>query len=247
MQKVSIFWFRRDLRLEDNVGLHHALKSGRPVMPIFIFDTDIIDDLPKNDARISFIHKCLQTINNDLKAFDSSIKIYQGRPIDIWKTVIKDFEVAQVYTNKDYEPYAVQRDQQVADLLSKNGIEFKTFKDQVIFEEAEVLKDDGHPYTVFTPYKNKWLEHLKNIDIKDHPVKHYHNNFHQCAYNFPTLADIGFEKSSIEVKDHNFNNLKNYDEIRDFPAKDGTSYLSPHLRFGTVSIRKTLQDLLPSL
>ncbi|MEZ5003729.1 MAG: deoxyribodipyrimidine photo-lyase [Chitinophagales bacterium] len=244
MQKVSIFWFRRDLRLEDNVGLHHALKSGRPVMPIFIFDTDIIDDLPKNDARISFIHKCLQTINNDLKAFDSSIKIYQGRPIDIWKTVIKDFEVAQVYTNKDYEPYAVQRDQQVADLLSKNGIEFKTFKDQVIFEEAEVLKDDGHPYTVFTPYKNKWLEHLKNIDIKDHPVKHYHNNFHQCAYNFPTLADIGFEKSSIEVKDHNFNNLKNYDEIRDFPAKDGTSYLSPHLRFGTVSIRKTLQTAL---
>lgn len=244
MQKISIFWFRRDLRLEDNVALHNALKSNNPVVPIFIFDSDIISDLPEDDARISFIYKNLKSIHETLIKWNTNLKVYHGKPSEIWEKIVKEFDVAQVYSNKDYEPYAIQRDKTVANFLSQKNIDFKQFKDQVIFEESEVMKNDGDPYTVYTPYKNKWLEIFENTSITDHPINSLQQNFHPFSSDFPTLKSIGFENSHIKVKPYTFESLGEYDKVRDFPAKDETSYLSPHLRFGTVSIRKILKRAL---
>ncbi|MDY7394254.1 deoxyribodipyrimidine photo-lyase [Aureibaculum sp. 2210JD6-5] len=237
--EITIFWFRRDLRLEDNVGLNAALKSGLPVLPIFIFDNDILEDLPKNDARVSFIYKSLKDIHLQLKKKNSSLLIKKGKIADIWKELITEFNVKNVFYNRDYEPYALKRDQEITDLLSSNDIEVSNFKDQVIFEKDEVLKGDGDPYTVYTPYKNKWLEKFKNDNLDS--VKNEILNWNQfCQYEtlFPTLETIGFVKSKQKVHSPNLNIISDYDKNRDFPAKNGTSYLSPHLRFGTISIRK---------
>ena len=158
--KIAIFWFRRDLRLEDNTALHAALKSGNQVLPIFIFDQDILSDLPKKDARLGFIHDLLTDINSSLHQFESGVQCMFGNPLNVWKSLLESYDISSVFINKDYEPYARKRDQEIAALLSENGIALHTFKDQVIFEENEVLKADGKPYTVFTPYKNKWLSHF---------------------------------------------------------------------------------------
>jgi deoxyribodipyrimidine photo-lyase len=156
--KIAVFWFRRDLRFDDNHGLMMALKSGLPVVPLFIFDENILRELPKNDARISFISEQLLKLDKKLRNSGSSLLIRYGQPFEIWQQLISRFEIASVFVNHDYEPYSLGRDSQVARLLRENGIDFQTFKDQVIFEKNEVLKSDGSPYTIFTPYKNKWLE-----------------------------------------------------------------------------------------
>ena len=238
-QEITLFWFRRDLRLEDNVGLYHALDSKYPVIPLFIFDTDILDSLPKNDARVGFIHDSLMNINQKLQEIGSSVLIKKGKTQEIFKTLLQEFDVKEVFFNKDYEPYAIKRDLVICELLEASKIKYFLFKDQVIFEEKEITKADGLPYTVYTPFKNKWLEKYKTMaPVQEFDTIDKFQKFHKNNFVFPTLEQIGFEESPIKVIPHNLKNVTNYEENRNFPALDSTTHLSPHLRFGTVSIRK---------
>ena len=238
-QKVTFFWFRRDLRLEDNTALFHALQSDSPVIPLFIFDEEILENLPKNDPRVSFIYDSLQNINNQLLEINSSVLIKKGTTLDIWKSLSTEFDIQEVFFNKDYEPFAIKRDLAISSLLQENNIKVSSYKDHVIFEEKEIVKSDGLPYTVYTPYKNKWLEkyHLSG-QAAAYDTTPLWVNFYKNHFQFPELSEFGFDRSAIKVIPHNLSQISNYKEIRDFPALDGTSYLSPHLRFGTVSIRK---------
>jgi deoxyribodipyrimidine photo-lyase len=242
--KISVFWFRRDLRLEDNTALYHALKSAYPVMPVFIFDRRILREFPKDDARVTFFHKKLKGIDEKLRTSGSSINVLHGDPVKVWQRLIQNYHIAEVYINKDYEPYARERDRHIFDLLKINSIELFAYKDQVIFEENDILKNDGKPYTIFTPYKRKWLDHfnpsmaaiLSEADLK---------KYYKQTFKFPSLDQLGLQESKIVVKDYDLSQLDDYAELRDLPAADGTSYLSPHLRFGTVSIRQIIQKLQP--
>lgn len=238
-QQVSIFWFRRDLRLDDNVGLYRALQSKYPVIPLFIFDTDIIESLPKNDARVCFIHESLQKLNTQLYVIGSSLLVKKGRTSTVWESLFQKFTISGVYFNKDYEPYAIQRDKIIGALAKENNSFCFSFKDQVIFEENEITKADRQPYTIYTPYKNKWLEKYKSLaPLVEYDTQSYFSNFYKKHFDFPTLQQIGFEENGIKVISYNLAQIANYHETRDFPAIDSTSYLSPHLRFGTVSVRK---------
>ena len=249
MNSVSIFWFRRDLRLDDNVGFLEALKSDYPVLPIFIFDKEILDKLPKDDARVTFIYETLQKMRDRLQNdHTSSLALFYGKPIDIWKQILKDYEVKEVYTNRDYEPYAKKRDEEISSLFEEKDIDFKTFKDQVIFEKDDVVKGDGEPYIVYTPYKNKWLETFnEDNDLKIHYTSQHLNNLVENS-RLPnlTLSEMGFETSSLKVPDYDVTPtlIDNYEDTRNFPAQDGTSRLGPHLRFGTVSVRKMVKKAL---
>lgn len=237
--EITLFWFRRDLRLEDNVGLFHALESKYPVIPLFIFDDSILDSLPKNDARVGFIHDSLSKINHKLQETGSSLLVKKGKTEKVWQVLLQEFNVKEVFFNKDYEPYAIKRDMVICELLESNKTACFSFKDQVIFEEKEITKSDGLPYTVYTPYKNKWLEKYQSMaPVQEFEATEKFSNFHKSNFTFPTLQQIGFEESSIKVIPHNLKNVLNYHETRDFPALDSTTHLSPHLRFGTVSIRK---------
>jgi deoxyribodipyrimidine photo-lyase len=235
---INIFWFRRDLRLEDNNALDKALATGLPVLPVFIFDTNITDELPEDDPRISFIHEKLSEINSDLKKAGSSINILKGDPAEKWNELIESFDINAVYINNDYEPYAIQRDNAVEKLLASNHIGLFRFKDQVVFEEGEILKPDNKPYTIFTPYKNRWLKRLnENLSVISSGKADRRNNFFQCSLPFPSMEETGFRKSSIRIRPYDLSVIPEYQKYRNFPAIDKTSYLSPHLRFGTVSIR----------
>lgn len=238
-ETVSFFWFRRDLRLEDNIGLFHALESKYPVIPLFIFDDSILDSLPRNDARVGFIHESLSTINEQLKQIGSSLLVKKGETTAVWKSLIQEFDIKEVFFNKDYEQYAIKRDNAICELLqSKNIVPF-SFKDQVVFEEKEITKADGLPYTIYTPFKNKWLDKYNSMaPVREYTGSSTSSNFYKSNYVFPSLGEIGFEESNIKVLPYNLKQISEYQEIRDFPAIDGTSYLSPHLRFGTVSVRK---------
>jgi deoxyribodipyrimidine photo-lyase len=238
-QEVSFFWFRRDLRLEDNVGLFQALQSQYPVIPLFIFDETILERLPNNDPRVGFIYESLSKINIQLKELGSSLLIKKGKPQEVWVNLLAEYTIQEVFWNKDYEPSAIQRDSLITDLLNSKDIKVLATKDQVIFEEAEIVKADGLPYTVYTPFKNKWLEKYQSIaPVQEMDTAPYFSNFFKNDFTFPSLEQIGFITSPIKVKPHNLKLISNYHETRDFPALDSTSYLSPHLRFGTVSIRK---------
>ncbi|MDG1146740.1 MAG: deoxyribodipyrimidine photo-lyase [Crocinitomicaceae bacterium] len=240
MESISIFWFRRDLRLEDNTALNTALSKGKNVLPLFIFDEEIINELPPDDARVTFIYDSLFRIDQKLKKNNSSILCLKGNPIRIWKELLQSYIIKSVYVNKDYEPYARSRDSKIEKLLFSNSVEFLSFKDQVIHEENEVLKKDGTPYTVFTPYKNKWLEIYK----PNSPTNFIsYKSFFQKAIPFPDLQELGFKRSSKKVRDYDLSQIHTYSETRDFPCIDSTSYLSPHLRFGTVSVRTVISML----
>lgn len=236
-EEIAIFWFRRDLRLHDNCGLYNALQSGYKVLPIFIFDEAILSELPKNDARVSFIFETLNTINNELLKVGASLKIEKGTVFEVWKALLENFNIKEVYTNKDYEPYAIQREAKLQSFFAKKGVTFKQFKDQVIFEEAEIVKDDGLPYTVYTPYKNKWLKQFSESTRDKFPSENYVENFHKENFDFPSLNEIGFQQSEIKVKPYNKTCIDDYAKTRDIPSVE-TSNLSVHLRFGTVSVRK---------
>ena len=236
----TIFWFRRDLRLNDNTALFEALNKSNNVLPIFIFDEHILEELPKDDPRVHFIYCTLQNINKQLKQYNSSLLIKKGKPVEVWKQLIHEFEIERVYINKDYEPYAITRDNQVAELLKENNINLFAYKDQVIFEESEVMKADGTPYTVFTPYKNRWLTLFDGLEIKS---KISFKNFYQSSYKFPVAKELGILASNIQVKDFSLEQIGKYEENRNFPAIDATSYLGPHLRFGTVSIRQIVSSV----
>lgn len=244
--KINLFWFRRDLRLIDNTALIEALKE-KNVKPIFIFDTDILNNLDKDDSRLSFIHSLLSSINSTLNKHQSGVFCYHGNPEDIWNKLISKYDIETVFWNKDYEPYAIKRDEKITKLLSENNIKVNAFKDQVVFEEFEVLKDDKTPYTVFTPYKKKWMLALDKINKTngfDINNQLEFDNFIKESVDFPSLNDLGFMQSKIMVKPFNFSFLSNYDAIRDFPFKDKNSYLSPHLRFGSISIRECINIAL---
>ncbi len=245
---VNIFWFRRDLRLEDNVGLYKALQSEHPVLPIFIFDSEILEKLPEDDARVSFIHETLQNMINLLqKEYNSSIAIYHGKPIEVYKKLIKEYNIQEVYTNHDYEPYAKTRDKAIASLLKDNAIAFKTFKDQVIFEKDEIVKSDGKPYVVYTPYMKLWKQTFRNLDFKLFPSENILDNLISNT-DLPnlSLSDIGFKTSDQRITPYTVTPslIKNYEATRNFPAKDATSRLGPHLRFGTVSVRKMVEKAI---
>ena len=307
MQTISVFWFRRDLRLEDNRGLREALQGPFPVLPLFIFDESIIAELEADDPRITFIHHTLLSLSVSIMRYSApaaasapaapsvpaapladpladplavpaatsapaatsvpaatsapaatiasvvaaasaknppgGLYCTKGVPLEVWKTLLEQFQIGAVYANEDYEPYAISRDREIGDLLASRGIPFHLCKDQVIFAKNEVLKNDSTPYTVFTPYKNKWISKLqeKPIRIQTDPLP---MRFAGLSFPFPSLAELGFKRSLLKVPDYNIDNLDNYREVRDYPALDGTSHLSVHLRFGTVSIRRIVNQTI---
>lgn len=246
---ISIFWHRRDLRIDDNAGLYRALKGNHPVLPLFIFDTDILDNLEdKSDRRFDYIHQSIQAIKAQYQNMGSDILIKIGKPLDIWKELIREYHIADVYTNGDYEPYAIQRDASIGEMLAANKIGFNLFKDQLIFEKSEVVKSDGSPYTVFTPYSNKWKERLKNpFYTKSYPIEKYCKNLAAVAHpmDMPSIEDLGFEKTDLEFTPpiYSAEIIRHYHETRDIPSIDGTSKMSMHLRFGTISIRKFVAEV----
>jgi deoxyribodipyrimidine photo-lyase len=246
--KIRVFWFRRDMRLEDNAGLYEALSGEYPVLPLFIFDKHILDELPKDDARVTFIHKELQKMRSHLQDhFGSSIATYHDTPEKVFKKLLEDYDIEAVYTNRDYEPYAQKRDAKINALLAENGVEFHDFKDQVIFEKTEVEKNDGGMYLVFTPYMKQWKKEFESVELKPFPSEDkLDNTFKNTRLPNLSLSDMGFETSSIKVSDYNLDKelLKNYEDTRNLPAIDGTSRLSPHLRFGTVGYRKVVEKSL---
>ena len=239
---MNIFWFRRDLRLEDNSGLYEALSNDE-TLPIFIFDKNILEELPKDDSRVTFISELLEKIQSDLKKENKSLAVFYDHPENVFKKLIAENQVKAVFTNHDYEPYAQKRDSEIAAFLKSKNIEFHTFKDQVIFERDEVVKDDGNPYVVYTPYSKKWKEKFSEKQVEEFPSEKKLNQIVSHEYPFLYLKDIGFSRSIIKMEAFDISKkvIENYKENRDFPSVDGTSHLSPHLRFGSVSIRKMIK------
>jgi deoxyribodipyrimidine photo-lyase len=239
-QPISICWIRRDLRLEDNAALHHALKSDFPVLILFIFDVNILDKLQnKADARLTFIHQTLTEIQEKLANYHTTLLVKYQTPEKAWNEILSSYEVKKVYTNHDDEPYAISRDQKIGELLQAQEISFHTFKDQVLFDKNEVLKSDGKPYTVFTPYFNVWQKKLNEFYIKAYPTEKYFKNFlATLVLPLPTLAEMGFKASEQTFPALDFESKLNaYESERDYPALDATTHIGLHLRFGTVSIR----------
>ncbi|WP_299017444.1 deoxyribodipyrimidine photo-lyase [uncultured Polaribacter sp.] len=244
-KKVNIFWFRRDLRLDDNVGFYNALKGENPVLPIFIFDKEILDKLPEDDARVNFIFDTLQKMRTILQnEHNSDLAMYYGNPEEVYKKLIKAYEIETVFTNRDYEPYATNRDSKIEKLLNSNTIQFKTFKDQVIFEKDEVVKKDGNPYVVYTPYMKVWKEQFKSYNLDIFYTNSYLSNTLQNK-ELPnvTLAEMGFKEASQKIETFTVTPslIQEYEDTRNFPAQDSTSKLGPHLRFGTVSVRQMVK------
>lgn len=244
--RINIFWFRRDLRLDDNAGLYQALKDGIPVLPLFIFDRNILDELKDRcDRRVEFIHASLAGIQQQLIKWGSSLETRYGKPEDIWKELLQEYDIRKVFTNHDYEPYARHRDQAIEGILSAAGVEFHHYKDQVIFEKDEVLKDDGKPYTVFTPYSRKWKAALSSFYLKSFPTRKYSGQFYQRPIQMITpLGSMNFKTAGLPFPDPEWKGqvIRHYKEQRDIPSIPGTSRLSVHLRFGTISIRQLADE-----
>ncbi len=236
-------WFRRDLRLVDNAALYYALKDAIPVVPLFIFDRNILDKLEdKADRRVEFINAAICEIQQQLIEINSTIEVHYGFPTAIFRLLLNKFQIVKVVTNHDYEPYAKERDDEIKNILQEHQVSFHTYKDQVVFEKNEVMKENQSPYTVFTPYSKVWKAKLSNFFLSAYPTEKYFFNFYKqlpCAV--PTLERMGFKKveSPFPSKDLKEEIIKKYESTRDFPGtENGTSRLSVHLRFGTVSIRK---------
>lgn len=244
----NIFWFRRDLRLSDNAGLYRALKQGFPVQPIFIFDTEILSELQnKRDKRVLFIYQTITRLKDQLWQMGVDLKVYHGKPSDVFKQIIKEEKTGAVYANADYEPRAVQRDNDIKDLLSSQGIGFYTYKDQCIFDYKEILKDNGEPYTVFTPYSKKWKTLLKPFYFAPYPTEKYFQNFQKNKpTDLPSLESLGFETVHAEFPPAEISGsiISAYEKVRDIPSANGTSRLSLHFRFGTISVRDKVKKAL---
>lgn len=248
MDKVTIFWFRRDLRVDDNTGLFTALKERGNVIPLFIFDAEITNKLEdRNDKRISFIYDFVKNLKTEFEKHGSSLLIRFGRPVDIFTELLKNYDVAAVYANHDYEPYARKRDLETEQLLSSHNIEFKTCKDQVILEKAEVVKDDGKPYTVFSPYGRKWRKVLKSENLKEKPSDKYLDHcFRTKPFEDFDLKEAGFRYVDFDHPPLQTDKelIRNYHNTRNIPGLEGTSRLGVHLRFGTISIRRLVKTAL---
>lgn len=247
-QPVNIFWFRRDLRLEDNRGFFEALKGDLPVLPIFIFDKDILDKLPKEDARVTFIFNTVQNMRTKLQEEQSSsIALFYDKPIDVFKKLLNTYIIQNVFTNHDYEPYAIQRDLEIKSFLTSKSIAFHSYKDQVIFEKDEIVKSNGEPYVVYTPYMKAWKAKFNTIALESFDSQNHLNKLIEDI-NLPnlSLSDIGFETSNQHILEYRLSPalIQDYEAKRNFPAKDATSKLGPHLRFGTVSIRNVVKKAI---
>lgn len=239
---INVVWLRRDLRLYDNAAVYYALKSGKPILPIFIFDKNILDDLEeKTDRRVEFIHQQVSELQDQLVKMGSSLEVFYNTPLEVFKKLQKDYTIEKVFTNADYEQYALDRDHAVRELLKENGISFHVYKDQVIFDGREVLKDNKTPYTVFTPYSKKWKSILNGFYLKSYPSEKYYNNFYkQTRRDMPSLGSMGFNAGDAQFPPSNVQEelLAHYAQTRDYPGEHGTSRLGLHLRFGTISIRQ---------
>jgi len=247
MKKVNIFWFRRDLRIQDNHGLEQALRVGN-VLPIFIFDPEILNKLSnKKDKRVNFIYKEIKKLKYELENHSSSLIIFFDKPLNAFKRLYKTYQIQSVFLNHDYEPYAIKRDQEIKNYLNSEGIGFHSFKDQVVFEKLEITKKDSKPYTVFTPYKRKWIEKLNETGIQEFRSESLLSGLSKTKpFSLYEITELGFEKTDMIVpkKDFNLKIISEYDKNRDFPSVNGTSRLSVHLRFGTISIRQLVKTAL---
>jgi deoxyribodipyrimidine photo-lyase len=241
MEALAVFWFRRDLRAEDNCGLFHALNSGMRILPVFIFDKDILDRLEnKHDRRVDFIHQQLVRLNNLFKQNNSSLLVYHDTPEKSFQQILNQFSIKAVFINHDYEPSAIERDEKIKKLLTAKGVDFFSFKDQVIFERSEVTKADGKPYTIFTPFSRIWKQKLSDADLKSFPSeKHLNQLFTNDKFRVPSLKDIGFEKTDFQVTDFTPDKeiIRHYEATRNTPSLEGTTRMGVHLRFGSISPR----------
>ncbi len=241
MVEASIFWFRRDLRIDDNPGLYEALANSKNVIPIFIFDTNIIDNLPSDDNRIKFIWHSLSLLNERLKEIGSTLNIFKGNPLEVFKKIILKYRLISVYVNRDYEKYSIKRDKEINTFLNENKIAFNASKDHVFFEPNEILKSDGTPYTVFTPYSKKWFEKFYSEKLPQYQIKNLVDNFFKTNYKpIMSLSEIGFSNDEIKFEKFNLGDelIKNYNSKRDFPYLNSTSKIGPYLRFGLISVRE---------
>ncbi len=240
---LTIFWFRRDLRLNDNHGLYKALISGNKVLPVFIFDQEILDLLPAQDKRVVFIHQQIFLIKQAIQKHGGDLQVFYGSPLQIIRSLLDSHEIRALYINHDYEPYARERDRQIGDFLNEKSIAFHTFKDQVLFEKSEIVKNDGNPYVVFTPYSRKWLNKMQEEGIPNFPSGvHLHNFLQVEPTAIPSLTQMGFENMDVDFPSPHINpsQLKQYKETRNFPGLDNTTHLGIHLRFGTISVRECI-------
>jgi len=240
-EKVSVYWMRRDMRLGDNPALFHALNSGHPVLPLFILDENILEELPAADKRVAFIQHQLKVLQEQLRLNGGDIRVEIGKPTRVWQKLLQQFDIAGAFFNHDYEPYARERDQAIAELLAENGIPVFHFKDHVIFEKEEILKDDGNPYVVFTPYSKRWKAKLSQVDLELVHSENYLDRLLQLKQeDVPPLEHFGFESGEFEFppKTISQKRIKEYNKTRDIPGIEGTSKLGIHFRFGTISIRE---------
>ena len=245
-ESFSVFWFRRDLRVVDNLGLNAALSSGLKVIPIFIFDTEIINKLEKNDLRIKMIHAALVKLNDAMLGNRCNVGMYLGNPKAVFESLLKSYKVRSVFTNRDYEPYAIKRDKSIKSFLEKKNITFKSIKDQVIFEKDEVVKDDGNPYKVYTPYSRKWIEKLNSIGFETCESELKLNSLANLSLPYLSLKEIGFDEKQFDIPAFNIDSkrIDKYEETRNFPYLNSTSRIGAHLRFGLISIRKLVEKAL---
>ena len=245
--KLSIFWFRRDLRIDDNPGLYKALTNSKSVIPIFIFDTNIIENLPPDDARIKFIWHSLNLLNKRLKEIGSTLLVFKGNPLEVFKKIISKYHLKSVYVNKDYEKYSIKRDKEINSFLNENDISYNSSKDHVFFEPNEILKSDGTPYTVFTPYSKKWFEKFYEKTLPQYQTESLLDNFFKTNYQpIISLREIGFSIDKIEFEKFNLSDelIMNYNSKRDFPYLNSTSKIGPYLRFGLISIREVAKKTI---
>ncbi len=242
---MTFFWFRRDLRLEDNAGLYFALKESSGIQPIFIFDTNILKKLDNNrDKRVSFIYRRLKELNEELLGYGSALWIFNGEPLEVFRELTDKYNIEKVYANADYEPYAVARDRRVGEYLDSAGVEFTLKKDAVIFEKSEVVKKDGSPYTIYTPYMKKWKAKLQSEGVERYDVSKSLTNLRKTrGLDIPPLEKFGFELVDFEppLREIDIEIVENYELTRDFPALHGTTRIGPHLRYGTISVREAVK------
>ncbi len=245
MDKINVFWFRRDLRIEDNKGLAEALKSGTPVLPVFIFDTNILEDLEdKADARVTFIHRQVQKLHSSFRDHGSGLMVFHDKPFNVFKKLVDEYGIKTVFTNEDYEPYARDRDQTIKELLQSKGTRFELVKDQMIFGPDEIFTEQDAPYKVFTPYKNRWMDRLKASDYASANSEKYLDKLYQSEMEPPMkLEALGFEESDLDIPEAAFDEkiISAYESKRNFPGIRSTTRLGIHLRHGTISIRQAVK------
>lgn len=242
---ITIFWFRRDLRVDDNCGLYHALQENERVLPVFIFDSDILNDLDSRyDPRIEFIYRQIQYLKQYLEQLGTSIMVMHGSPLALFRSLLNSLPVKNLYFNHDYEPAAIERDQQIKQLFEEHDARVYSFKDQVIFEKNDILKKDGKPYTVFTPYRKRWEAKLQGDPPVWYSIDPYADRFYRTgAYNLPTLEQLGFGSTNTVFPPAKLDEavIKNYHQTRDYPYLSGTTRLGIHFRHGTISIRQAVR------